>query len=306
MGAAPRTEPVLGGLFAATIAVADLESVIAAYTEYLGYTLRESGAVSAALADSWGAPAAAGSAQAILAPASEADVYLRMVETPAHADYRPLRTYGWASVELAVADVDDLARRLARSPFQILGEPHDLDFSDAIRAMQVKGPADEILLLTQFVRETPEFDVPPATVPVDQMFVAILASPDLDEANRFYAERLDAVGRQDYQTAIWILNDAFGFDRSTRHRLTTFQLPKALIEIDQYPEGAVARNVVTGHLPPGVALVAFRTSNLDQLDLPWLAPPAVRPEAPYSGRRSATLLGAVGERIELVEDRRTD
>ena len=48
-----------------------------------------------------------------------------------------------------VDDVDALAAELASSPFRIIGGPADLSFSDQIRAMQVVGPAREVLYLTQ-------------------------------------------------------------------------------------------------------------------------------------------------------------
>ena len=42
-----------------------------------------------------------------------------------------------------------MAAELASSPFRIIGGPADLSFSDQIRAMQVVGPAREVLYLTQ-------------------------------------------------------------------------------------------------------------------------------------------------------------
>jgi len=60
---------------------------------------------------------------------------------------RPVRSL--SAAELIVDDVDALAAELASSPFRIIGGPADLSFSDQIRAMQVVGPAREVLYLTQ-------------------------------------------------------------------------------------------------------------------------------------------------------------
>ena len=50
----------LGALAAATITVPDLDGSITAYSEFLGYGVRERGTVPDSLARSWGAPAAPG------------------------------------------------------------------------------------------------------------------------------------------------------------------------------------------------------------------------------------------------------
>ena len=67
----------------------------------------------------------------------------------------PYTTYGWSASELIVQDVDQLADDLADSPFEIIGPPKNLSFTDDIRAMQVLGPANEILYLTQVKDNVP-------------------------------------------------------------------------------------------------------------------------------------------------------
>ncbi len=294
--------PAFGPLLAATIAAPDLNAAADAYMIHLGYEVRGSGPVTAALAKSWDLPRAAGANQVVLGPSSRAAVEIRLVSTPANPDYQPLRTYGWASIELTVGDVDALALSLADSPFTIIGEPHDLDFSDVIRAMQVRGPCNEVLLLTQ-IGEQDKFDIPRATVPVDQMFVAILATADLDATCAFYAETFGTTASDPIDTAIWTLNDAFGLDRDTLQRIATVALPgQGLIEIDQYPAGATERPTPPGHLPPGISFASFAVPSLRPFESRWLGRPAAFfSDPPNRGRRSAMIRGASGELIELIE-----
>ena len=144
--------------------------------------------ISTGLAQTWACPGEAGQDFLLLKPASDVDFWMRLVAAEPVADYRPLTTYGWNASEIIVQDVDRLAEQLADSPFEIIGPPEDLSFSDAIRAMQVRGPADEVVYLTQFKRPVPEFDVPDALSFVDRVFIMIVGGPDLAAIQRYYEE----------------------------------------------------------------------------------------------------------------------
>ena len=93
------------------------------------------------------------------------------------------------AAELIVRDVDALADRLAASPFEVIGEPQDLSFSDDIRAMQILGPGRELLYLTQFKRPVPGLDVPTPRCDVDRTFIVILGGPSMEALQAFYADR---------------------------------------------------------------------------------------------------------------------
>ena len=139
---APEEEarPAFGPLIAATLVAPDLDAAAGAYTTCFGYEVRARGSITMLLAEAWTLPRSGGASQIVLGPANGAAVEIRLIGGPEHPDYEPLRTYGWASIELTVADVDALALTLKDSPFTIIGQPPDLDFSDAIRAMQLRGP----------------------------------------------------------------------------------------------------------------------------------------------------------------------
>ncbi|HJN03489.1 MAG TPA: hypothetical protein QF665_00035, partial [Alphaproteobacteria bacterium] len=74
-----------------------------------------------------------------------------------------------------------------------------------------------------------------------------------------------------------------------------------LIEIDDYPKEAKPRATAPDSLPPGVAMVAFAVDSLDDVTIPFLAPPLTVAEGPYNGARVAVGKGVAGELIELVE-----
>ena len=82
-------------------------------------------------------------------PESGAGVFLRFVQAAPVAGYGPMKTFGWNATEILVQDPDALAEQLADSPFKIVGSPMNLSSNENIRAMQVVGPANEVLYLTR-------------------------------------------------------------------------------------------------------------------------------------------------------------
>ena len=148
-------------LRAATLSVSNLDRAIANYCEWLDYSVEEQGEIDAGLAASWGTPGAAGRLFAVLRPASGRDVFLRFIENRIHPEYVPLRTYGWAAIELCVQDVLQANARMERSPFEIIGPPREIDGLPAIYPMQVKGPDGEIVYLTQIRDDLPAFEEAP-------------------------------------------------------------------------------------------------------------------------------------------------
>jgi catechol 2,3-dioxygenase-like lactoylglutathione lyase family enzyme len=178
-------------LRAATLVTPNPEATAALYATWMNYSVVERGDVSADLAASWGAPASAGRAYTLCAPESGREVYLRFVQGEAPADYKPLRTYGWAAIELCVQDVLKVNARMERSPFEIVGPPKPLDGFPTIFPMQVKGPDQEIVFLTEILGEVPEFALPRAESLVDRLFIIVLACSDVDASNRWLESALN-------------------------------------------------------------------------------------------------------------------
>lgn len=293
----------LGALVCATIGTPDLRESVAAYRRFLGYEIRHEGVLPEDVANTLAGPAATGAPLAVLGPASGGAPTIRLIETPLAPAFVPGRSFGWNALEIVVQDVNALQRELAGSPFEVVGEARDLDFArGALRAMQARGPGGEILAFTQINRAVPGYDLPVAASKVDRIFAAIQGCPELDRTREFFANKFFTETGPEFETAIVTVNDAFGLDRPTKHRIATIALPgQGFIELDQYPDEAVRRQPVPGYPMPGIAAVAFEVDSIDNFQLYWLGEVLSRAEPPYLGRRHVTFYGGSGELIELIE-----
>ena len=289
-------------LRAATLTTPDPAATAALYTRWLDYETVETGEVDDALATSWGAPDCAGRRYAVCRPASGADIYLRFVQGRAPEDYRALRTYGWAAIELCVADVLAVHARLKASPFEVIGAPKPLDGLPTIFPMQVKGPDQEVVFLTQVLGDLPDYDLPRAASLVDHLFILVLACSDLEASSRWLERALKLQGGRAIELSYGVLSDAFGLPPDHRHRIATLTHGRdVFLEVDQYPQAATVRPQTLGELPPGVAMATLRHPEFDALEGPWLAPPARRDGVIYGGRRAGVMIGPDDVRVEVVE-----
>jgi catechol 2,3-dioxygenase-like lactoylglutathione lyase family enzyme len=286
-------------LKAATVVVRDPAATAARYAQWLDYVICEEGRLAEDLAVSWGAPAAAGRALAVCAPASGADVFLRFVEGDVPDDYQPLRTYGWAALEICVADVLAVADRLAGSPFEIIGPPRELDGMPEIFPMQVRGPDDEIVYLTQIRSQPAGVRLAAAQSPIDRLFIAVLACSDLEATARWFRERLTLAVHPTVQIRYTMLSKAFGMPADSRHAIATGgHGVDTFLELDQYPDAGAPRPCAHGDLPPGIAMVTLRSP-----DLQAIVPEGVlaRPAgAVYGGAPQAVAVAPDGTLVELV------
>jgi catechol 2,3-dioxygenase-like lactoylglutathione lyase family enzyme len=295
---------MIGPIRCVTITADDPAALADTYTRWLGYRRLESGTpdqVDPAEARGWGAPAQAGSTQVLLAPERGEDFWFRLVQGPP-GDYRALTTWGWNAAELIVEDVDALAGRLADSPFRTIGPPEDLSFTDAIRAMQVEGPAREVLYLTQFKRRLAEFDTPEPRCAVDRTFIVILGGPNLEALQRYYEQRFGVPEAPAMPVKVSVLSNALGLSPDTLHDIAALPLQgQSFIEADRYPVETAARTSREGCLPPAMAMVSFVVPDLAPHLPDALGPVYGSHHAPYLGARAITVTGPAGELIELLE-----
>lgn len=272
-----------------------------AYSHWLNYKVVDRGEVSTRLATVWGAPAMAHQEYVTLQPASGAKIYLRFVRVDPVPGYVPMRTTGWNAIESFVQNPDGLARRLSAvgSPFKIEGQPRPLGPNSLIRAMQVRGPGQEILYLTHVPNAAGQ--PPHATTYVDRPFVMVVGGTNLDAMRQFYHDLGATTDDRTMQARITVLNKAFGLDINTTHPITMARVsPQYSIEIDGYPAQAKARATSPNELPPGIAMVSFKVDSLAHLKLRPAAAPRAVPQFPYQGRRVAVIRGPAGELVELV------
>jgi len=288
---------------AATLVTPDPDAAAALYARWMDYTLVERGEITPELAASWGAPGASGRRFTVCRPASGRPVYLRFVQGEGAADYRPLRTYGWAAIEICVQDVEAVAARLSASPFEIIGPPEPLDGMPNIVAMQVQGPDREIIFLTQILSPTfPDFDLPQAESLVDRLFILVLACSDLEAAKDRLAGALKLGAGPTIELVYGVLSSAFGLAPDHKHKIATLSHGRdVFLEVDQYPGDAGVRPTREGELPPGVAMATFVHPDFGTLEGPWITPPHSPPGALYGGARAATMRGPDGALIEIVE-----
>lgn len=286
-----------------TVSVTSVDASKATYEEWLDYATVEEGVVSEDLAASWAAPAKAGKRYAVLQPASNADIYLRLIEQDTHPDYVPLVTYGWAALEFCVQDVEAVAERMEKSPFEIIGPPRHIEGLDAIYPMQVKGPDGEICYFTQINSDLPEFTLPRAGCFIDHLFINVLAASDMEATQRWMVDHVGlAIGRERMEIVYTMLAGAFGTPMDELHAISTMIHGKdVFFEVDQMPAAATARPQRADELPPGVAMTTIRVPDIDAITAPFITPVTSRDGAIYAGQRSGTVRDPDGALLELVE-----
>jgi len=247
--------PGLGPVIAATIVTPDLETSLHGWTHYLHHRVAGRGRVGEKRARLWGASGLVDAPFVWLAN-EVGESWLRLIEVKDAIVVEPFKHRGWMSLEVNVQDVDTLRSTLDGAPFEILGEPANLELTDDIRAMQLLGPAGEVLYLTEIRAEVPPFELPRARCPVDRLFIPVLLADNLDQATRCY-ERFPGTAALKFETKITVVNRARGLDVETRHPVSTIQLKgRNLIEIDQL-DGLRDRPVGPAGLPAGIAVIAF-------------------------------------------------
>ena len=292
---------MLSAIVAVTLLVPDVGAVGRAYGEVLGYQTVERGRIDPAQAAGWDAAALAGRDYVLLQPASGEPVYLRMIETdtsPAPA----LKALGWNATEILVEDPALLASKLAGTPFRVIGAPAPLEINPAVTAMQALGPAGELLYFTHMPAGKSKFGLGSATSFVDRVFIVVVGARDVRRTLDFYATTFGLPVTEPAPSRVEVLADAWGLPREQPFLLGIVRLPERfLIEVDQYPSGAAAREVAPGELPAGMAMVSFAVDSLEPFLPRLVAPPRVLSGPPYDGRRAGVMLGPDGEPIELIE-----
>jgi len=288
----------LGPICCVTVTAADLDQVELCYTEYLDHRVVGCGTLGATLTDLWGCSGLVGHRYLLLSPAAGDECIFRFIEAEPAKDFLPFSSHGWNAAEIMVRNVDAMAERLQDSPFEIIGAPANLSFTDDIRAMQILGPGHELLYLTEFKRQIPELDTPAARCDVDRVFIVILGGSSMDGLQDFYASQYGVPKAPVVESRVKGMSAAFG--NSPQHKYPISALPlagKTLIEVDEMPNQAGSRPVDDGLLPAGIAMVSFAGHGLEQdaahgIDLE---------DPPYRNTASVTCChGAAGELIEIL------
>lgn len=291
---------------AATLTVSDLQHSKSLYCDWLDYDCIEEGNVSKELAASWGTPKTAGRPFVVLQPASMAEVYIRLIEQPDVKGYKPLRTYGWAAIEICNQDTLSVNTRMERSPFEIIGPPKELDGMPAIFPMQVKGPDEEIVYLTEIRDDLEAYDLPRAESLIDKLFILVMACSDMEASGAWLEKHLLVEKGRSMEIVYSMINNAFNLPTHTKHALATLKHERdVFLEIDAYPEQTTPRKSHEQMLPPCAAIGSFIHPEFERLmDINkdnWITPPVARQGVIYKGKRSGTLCDPDGTLIEMIE-----
>jgi len=298
------THRVLQGIELVTHCVPSLASVLPAYRDCLGYKLVEQGRVDAALCAAWATPAMLGMPYLLLQPASGADVYLRFIETGRAGGYWPPVTQGWIATEVLAEDPDLLKRQLEQSVFTLIGGPADLyPGPKSARAMQMQGPAGELMYFTRILPGGSRFGLHGAKSFVDRPFIMVVGSDSMDSLHEFYGNTLGL--RVDVTAPFKIrqMSRVLKVDSETAYPVSIARIPgrSFLLELEELPTSVAARTCPPGELPEGLAMVSFSAPDLDAVSLDYRADPVTLQQHPYAGRRVAVVEGPAGEWLELIE-----
>ncbi len=276
LATAGPTASAAGPLRQATLIVNDAAPLVAAYAA-LGLEVVRHGQVSVDQARSWGHSTLAKCAVVELGAVRGEPGLLRLIEVPG-APPRPTRfSHGWMALEILVRDVDALAAQLAAKVagtpstpcFEVVGPPADLDVSPNIRAMQVVGPAGEMLYLTQVRAAVPPFQIPLSPVwfdgrPFDQhigpLFIAVMSTPSRATTLQACAA-LAPLQTLQFDTKVTVLNRALDRPLESRWPVGTTQWAGGcLFEIDEVQDPTVAAGSQPGALPAGLAWISMQAA----------------------------------------------
>ncbi|MEP3208172.1 MAG: hypothetical protein ABJN95_03230 [Maribacter sp.] len=300
------TPPNIQRIKIATVVTKDVDSAKEIYRNWLDYQVVEEGTISRQLANSWGRPKAAYKPFAMLQPKSGDDVYLRLIEGPVPKDYRALTTFGWNAIEIIVEDPDAIYEKLKNSPFVHLGGPDYLgDGLSSIRAVQFKGPSEEVFYFTTDTGDRTKSTLLTPRSFVDRPFIMVLAGPDHSTLTDFYVTNFGALETFSIDTPIPLIAAAQKLKKNYEFPLSLVRLGafSNSIEIDGYPKTAGRRQTAKGELPPGVSITSFTIRNLDLVNSElFVSPPMKVLGMGYNGNRMATIIGPAGELVELIEE----
>lgn len=287
----------------ATHVVADVDAAMERYARELDYVVIEQGEIAHDLAESWNAPASAGRRYVVMQPASGSPVFLRFVEGDTVADYLPIRTYGWAAIEICVQDVEKVNERmLASETFDVIGAPKPLDGFPNVKPMQVRGPDQETVYLTEIRVDDASSGLPKPQSLIDRPFILILASADLPRTATWLADVLGLEVTDPISIFYSMITLAFDLPAQEKHALVIARWQgQTFIEADQYPDAATERPCNPGALPPGVSIVSMVHPEIARLDGHWISPPVVRDGPLYAGRRVGVLKTPEGALLEVME-----
>ena len=292
-------QPQLGPVIGATLLTPNIAHASALYQNGMGYTLVREESVTQTLCDLWQAPNLLGNPVHILS-GDDNHPWLRIIEDKTCESVSPLQTQGWMALEINVANVDVIHQEIDHSAFTIIGKPAYLQISDAIKAMQVIGPCNEVSYITQIDKPVPPFSLPMTTARIGRLFIPVLCTQNRDTSLAFY-EKLNQHTGLKFDTKVTVLNNAWGHDIEHQYPVATLQLEgNCLFEIDEV-SSAKPSSKNKGSLPSGISMVTCMVENINHIAAQYNVPVHYIENAYYPNAQVIMLTGPAGELIELVQ-----
>lgn len=299
----PRTVRGLQSIELATHCVPELDACITAYRELLGFRIVDEGRIPDSLCAVWDTPGMAGLRYATLQPASGDEVYLRFIETGNAGGYWPPVTQGWIATEMLATDPDALQQQLEGTAFKRIGGPVDLyPGPKSARAMQMAGPAGELMYFTRILPGGSRFGLKGAKSFADRPFIMVVGGDSMQALVDFYGGTLNQRVVESPPFLIPQMSRVLGVDLDTTYPVSLAVLPgrRFLLELEEFPAHLERRRRPEGQLPEGLAMVSFGSPALATLELAFRAPPQAIDAFPYHGRQVAVVEGPAGEWLELI------
>jgi len=287
-----------------THCVPDLNASIPVYRDLLGYQLVDEGSLPESLATAWATPNMPGLPYALLQPASGAEVWLRFIETGNMGGYWPPVTQGWIATEMLTTDPDAVLEKLRGTAFTHIGGPADLYSSPkSARALQMAGPAGELMYFTRILPGGSRFGLHGAKSFVDRPFIMVVGGTSMTDNHAFYGGVLGLRVFAPEPFRIGQMSRVLGLAPLTAYPVSLARIPgrSFLLELEELPPYIERRTVPDGQLPEGLAMVSFTSAPLSELNLDYRTEPRPIDLPPYNGRQVAVIEGPAGEWLELIE-----
>ena len=187
---------------------------------------------------------------------------VRFIESAEHQKPKPLRTFGWSSLEICVDDVHKYVAQAVAAGFEVLNEAVPLSGTSKplpLIAAQLAGINGEVIYVTQILSEVPNFELPDVSKESGSIFICVLGASDLEKSREVLELNFEVRRASDREVAIRVINRVYEKPLDSLHRMSSLQLAgRNAIEIDQLPTEGAQREKLAGNLPPGISIVTVR------------------------------------------------
>jgi hypothetical protein len=241
---------------AITLIVPDLAGALRVYQSF-GYSLLAQGNLTEADEVVQRDARFANCAYARLDLNSELNQILELVEYTNCVRHEPFALPGWSAIELLVCDLDVVREQVLQLALPIWGEPQALSFTENIRAMQVIGPANELIYFTEQLAPVDAWPLPQAQTQFDQCFVAILCSHQIELSVQFYAALLKQSKPAVIESRVIGLSRLGGLQPDALHSISAMPLTRGhWLEFDQSLRSDERRD---GEVASGIFSISLRS-----------------------------------------------